>query len=273
MMSASTKHYHLLRSLCKANQAILSQKLALLDVLTSNNGADGAAVLFSKVCPIAGASVGQHYRHSMDHLELAALVAASTPASSSIFTSPITASITPMDERKQNIPSRILPHSPSPVTLHYDKRVRGGTLETDVDMTRSRIQSIWSTLQDICDDNDRLGKRHLDGRLEEEDSIDHFEVGNYPVKASFLLSSDTANDKDGSVNEIELSSTIGRELGFAAHHAIHHMAMVKIIVVETIGLDVKELPPDFGRAPSTVQHDNNKTSLEMNGCIDLTTTA
>jgi len=272
MISSTTKRYHLLRSLCKANQAILSQKLALLDVLISNHGADRAAVLFSKVCPIAGASVGQHYRHSMDHLELATLVAASTPASASIFISPRTTSITTKfneeEEKKQNIPTRILPHSPSPVTLYYDKRVRGGTLETDVNLTRSRIQSIWTTLQDICNDNDRLDER----TLKKEDSMNICELGNYPVKASFLLSSDSDNNKDGRLNEIELSSTIGRELGFAAHHAIHHMAMVKIIVVETIGLDVRDLPPDFGRAPSTIQHDNDKTSLEMNGCIDLTTT-
>ena len=39
MISASTRHYHLLGSFCKANQAILSQKLPLLNVLTGNNGA------------------------------------------------------------------------------------------------------------------------------------------------------------------------------------------------------------------------------------------
>ena len=118
-----------------------------------------------------------------------------------------------------------------------------------------------------------MDKRHLDGRLEEEDSINNFEVGSYPVKASFLLSSNTANDKDSSVNGIELSSTIGRELGFAGHHAIHHIAMVKIIVAKTIGMDVKELSPNFGRASSSHQSNNNKTSLKINGCMDLTTTA
>ena len=30
---------------------------------------------------------------------------------------------------------------------------------------------------------------------------------------------------------------------------------------------------DFELAPNTVQYENDKTSLEMNACIDLTTTA
>ena len=43
-----------------------------------------------------------------------------------------------------------------------------------------------------------------------------------PVAAYFNLSAD-------SNEEICLPSTVGRELGFSAHHAIHHMAMVKIV--------------------------------------------
>jgi predicted Fe-Mo cluster-binding NifX family protein len=44
-------------------------------------------------------------------------------------------------------------------------------------------------------------------------------------------------------------------MGFAAHHAIHHMAMVKIIATQTVGLSKEELSPDFGRAPSTIVYD------------------
>jgi hypothetical protein len=72
-----------------------------------------------------------------------------------------------------------------------------------------------------------------------------------PVYASFMLSS------DASELELDLSSTIGREMGFAAHHAIHHLAMVKIIAVHTLGLEESELPDDFGMAPSTTRFEEN----------------
>ena len=34
--------------------------------------------------------------------------------------------------------------------------------------------------------------------------------------------------------------------------AIHHLAMVRIICVQTVGLSDDELPEGFGRAPSTI---------------------
>lgn len=71
-----------------------------------------------------------------------------------------------------------------------------------------------------------------------------------PVIPYFNLSSD--------LDEMGLSSTIGRELGFVAHHAIHHMALVKIIAVHTLSIQVSELPHGFGRAPSTIIFDEQQ---------------
>lgn len=68
-----------------------------------------------------------------------------------------------------------------------------------------------------------------------------------PITSYFNLSAD--------LDEMGLPSTIGRELGFVAHHAIHHMAMVKIIAVKTLGIEESELPHGFGRAPSTMIFD------------------
>jgi hypothetical protein len=48
------------------------------------------------------------------------------------------------------------------------------------------------------------------------------------------------------------NTQVERELGFAAHHAIHHLAMVKIIAETTLKLTPDELPIDFGKAPSTI---------------------
>ena len=69
-----------------------------------------------------------------------------------------------------------------------------------------------------------------------------------PLTAYFNLSAD-------SDAEIGLPSTVGRELGFCTHHAIHHLALVKIIALQTLGLDEGDLPHGFGRAPSTLLFD------------------
>jgi len=51
-------------SLCRGNKGILTQKLGLLNILASqyNNKAQDR---FQTICPIVGASIGQHFRHSM----------------------------------------------------------------------------------------------------------------------------------------------------------------------------------------------------------------
>lgn len=187
-----------LTTLCRANLGILSQKTSLFNSLISKHGTEQARHFYKLKCPIIGASVGQHIRHSMDHLELATIVAASTD---------------------------IATDAPE---LHYDLRVRGGTLEHDMDEARKRIENTCLVLE----------------KLSSQDADLVFQ----PVQANFFL---TADESD----EFGLASTIGRELGFAAHHAIHHMAMIRIAALNSCGLSEKDLPGDFGRAPSTIQHD------------------
>jgi hypothetical protein len=53
-------------------------------------------------------------------------------------------------------------------------------------------------------------------------------------------------------DEAVLRSTVGRELAFATHHAIHHQAMMKTIAAEH-GCRASEA---FGRAPATLHHDH-----------------
>lgn len=62
-----------------------------------------------------------------------------------------------------------------------------------------------------------------------------------PVRIRVMLSSDGV--------EAELESTLARELAFAAHHAIHHCAMMKAIAAE-FGVVCSQ---DFGKAPSTLR--------------------
>ena len=198
-----------MRAVIKSNLAILSQKIALLDLLVAKFGSNQASDAFQKICPIVGASIGQHYRHSMDHVELAALVASSSQDSSII--------------------------RQSPGELHYDLRVRGGLLEKDINESRKRLHDVTDVLRSL---NTTIN----DGKTA---------VTAVPINAYFQL---TADD-DG---EIELPSTIERECGFTAHHAIHHLAMVRIICLQTLGLSEDELPNGLGRAPSTILFDNNE---------------
>lgn len=69
--------------------------------------------------------------------------------------------------------------------------------------------------------------------------------------------------EDGS--EAEVGTTLGRELAFATHHAIHHQAMMKAIAIEhgavltpAVADGAREsrtvVPVGFGVAPSTARH-------------------
>ncbi len=125
-----------------------------------------------------------------------------------------------------------------PRALHYDLRVRGGTLEKDMVESRKRIVGvidIFQSLQTVSSDND-------DGNALISSSVTSY----------FNLNAD-------SNTEIGLPSTIGRELGFVAHHAIHHMALVKIIATKTLNIKEGELPNEFGKAPSTILFDRQQT--------------
>ena len=195
--------------------------------------------LFTKVCPIARASIGQHYRHSMDHLELAVLVADASTQSK-------------MENFHVGVGADADSYKSMPL-LNYDLRVRGGTLEKDVNEARKRIQSVFDTLQSMKSFEDHKDQNDI--------------ITSDAVLASFMLSGDSSGsdigsdrDADGQPQQIdyELMSTIGRELGFAAHHAIHHLAMVKIIALHTAGLEETDLPFDFGKAPSTVRFEEEE---------------
>lgn len=184
----------LLSSLCRSNRGILRHKLALIDALVNRFGPDEAKDWYKSPCQLVGASMGQHIRHSMDHMELTILLAATA------------------NGRESNMP-----------VLHYDLRVRGGTLEHDMDEAKKRISNLSEMLNQVQADC------------------------GLPVQAHFML--------DGQGQEVQFNSTLARELGFVAHHAIHHMAMIKVIAIHHVGLASKDLPEDFGRAPSTLHHD------------------
>mmetsp|Transcript_925 Transcript_925/g.1151 ORF Transcript_925/g.1151 Transcript_925/m.1151 type:complete len:198 (-) Transcript_925:5975-6568(-) len=190
------------RALCKLNLSILSQKLSLFQAVVDKHGAVKAGNLFKSTCPIVGATIGQHIRHSMDHIELTILMANSLNDIS----------------------------DSDPIQLHYDLRVRGGTTEHCMDASKKRVLDACAIIEEMLE-------------------LPSINTKSHQIQANFMLSGDGF--------EFGLPSTIAREMGFVAHHAIHHMAMIKLIAIHHVGLEAKDLPLDFGRAPATIHHENS----------------
>jgi hypothetical protein len=202
-----------LSKLCQSNVGLLSQKLGLMQAMTVKHGSDKAKEFFQMKCPLVKASVGQHFRHSLDHMELAAKVASSSSSSTTAI-----------------------------AELHYDLRERGCTSEHDMDAAAERIFNVIHMLEavSIMDEQNQSQSQNQQTQTQNQKQHEH------PVHAYFMLSGDADT-------EYALASSVGRELGFAAHHAIHHLALVKLIATQTIGLSEEDLPAGFGKAPSTIR--------------------
>ncbi len=106
-------------------------------------------------------------------------------------------------------------------TIDYDRRVRGGAVEISREEALARIADLRAALNEL--EADTLAAS---------------------VRIRVMLSGDG--------DEAEIPSTLARELAFAAHHAIHHHAMIAAIVH---GFDLQP-PEGFGKAPSTINHES-----------------
>jgi len=104
-------------------------------------------------------------------------------------------------------------------TVEYDRRERGVPMES----VRADALAAMADLRD---------------RLE---GLGASEMGT-PLSVRVMLTADGC--------DAELRSTLGRELAFAAHHAVHHHAMIRAIAAEH-GHSVSD---GFGTAPSTLNH-------------------
>lgn len=206
-LSSAAETPHLFQTLIQANYGILQQKENLIRALVDMVGATEAHRIYPKVCPIVQASVGQHIRHSMDHIDQAMEAAAASEDTT--------------------------------VEVHYDLRRRGGSDEQDWEAALTRIQTAQEQLL----------------QLTPRSSSNTTSTSTPQVQAYFQLTGDS-----GSEQEYPLPSTVERELGFAMHHAIHHLAMVKIVARETWMLPDEAFPPNFGKAPSTVLFETHPTS-------------
>jgi len=202
-----------LTSLFEASVHLLSHKSLLLNLLKEKHGITMSNIFFTKICPIVGASIGQHLRHVIEHMELALNMVGSMK--------PPVDSITLMDQSRS-------------LDLIYDRRERGEISEKNINMMEQRIFKFSIKLQ------------NMQSRYQTWNNCDARSLLLYPLRAKFDITEDYV--------DVKLSSTFGRELGFISHHAVHHMAMVKIIAINTGELELKDLPPNFGRAVSTVRY-------------------
>jgi uncharacterized damage-inducible protein DinB len=107
--------------------------------------------------------------------------------------------------------------------IDYDRRERNVPMETDRHAAVAGIAQL----------RDRLAEVSL-------------QALDAPVRVRVMVTSDG--------QEAELRSTLGRELAFATHHAVHHQAMMQAIARE-FGL---ETAGGFGKAPSTLKHERGR---------------
>mmetsp|Transcript_6551 Transcript_6551/g.22111 ORF Transcript_6551/g.22111 Transcript_6551/m.22111 type:complete len:186 (-) Transcript_6551:157-714(-) len=115
--------------------------------------------------------------------------------------------------------------APGPAPLvDYDTRSRGGAEETDAHAAAAAIERVLGELE-----GGRPGP---------------------PGAAVRVRFASPEGGADGT-GDVVVESTVGRELAFVWHHAVHHLAMVRLIAAEA-GV---ELPRDLGKAPSTLRYE------------------
>ncbi|MEL7471871.1 MAG: DinB family protein [Planctomycetota bacterium] len=109
--------------------------------------------------------------------------------------------------------------------IDYDHRERETRIETDAEAAVELIDELARTLRAY--DESTLAQR---------------------VEIEVMLT--------GSGEIAHLETTLARELAFAAHHAVHHAAMLKAIALE-FGF---EGPARFGMAPSTLHYEQSRSA-------------
>lgn len=118
--------------------------------------------------------------------------------------------------------------SPTITTIQYDVRDRGTAIESDLAAARREVDRLMAEVQALPD-----------------------EALTRPLHAAFVLSAEG--------EQASLPSTLGRELAFCTHHAIHHHALIRAIAS---ALDIHaHLPADFGLAPSTAHYQKSHSPI------------
>ena len=177
---------------------VLSDKLRLVALLPSDSH-------YTTTCPNLSSSIGQHYRHSLFHIQKS------------------------LEPLRPEFNSSIGP------PLNYDLRVRGDEVETDRSAATLRTASMRDFISSYL-----------------EKAKDNDNIGDEPSTVAFAMG--TEGDDFTPFN-----TTVGREVAFGAHHAMHHLAMMKVIAEGSSGgLSKGDLGVDFGMAMSSRRHANEQ---------------
>lgn len=117
---------------------------------------------------------------------------------------------------------------PTASPVEYDHRARDPLLQTQSAVTKRKLESIIQTLRD-------LGA-----------GVPKSYPPTMPMTTIF-------NSGDEGEFEFETGSTLGRELIFVSHHAIHHYAILSRYCAEA-GVVVDA---NFGKAPATIAYEKS----------------
>ncbi|CAB1101747.1 unnamed protein product [Ectocarpus sp. CCAP 1310/34] len=164
---------------------------------------------YARMDPATGASVGGHLRHTLDHFSKCLQAAQQQPA-----------------------PDEDAVPTTTPVTIRYDHRVRGGTIETDPAAASRSISSLLQQLQSLPRADYLRAKR---------------------VAPMFMLG--LGGGDNGIKEEYGFESNLERELFFCCHHGTHHDAMIRLILRgmgEKGENALSQAGEGFGVAPSTI---------------------
>lgn len=291
----NTNSFIIIKSLCNVNQNILKQKINLMNRLIMKYGIMDAydAYQNNQNNNITNSSIGQHYRHSLDHIDCC------TKVINNIINDTIVNQQSNELLHNNNNDTNNISVLSKDYIIDYDTRIRGNLDESDWNIASERIINIYNLLDDIINNTNKLQKEQQS--LQQQSTFYNynlytkFMIGNIidpsvtttptaatSVDANIMIEKYSKDQEQQLLNEIEiekieyplLKSTIERELSFIIHHAIHHLAMVRIIVTSSSSsssnssllsssdtsipvqqpplLANHEISKDFGKAPSTV---------------------
>mmetsp|Transcript_3151 Transcript_3151/g.10448 ORF Transcript_3151/g.10448 Transcript_3151/m.10448 type:complete len:247 (-) Transcript_3151:317-1057(-) len=208
---------------------MLEQKLQVLEAV-------GATTAYTSVCPLVGASVGQHVSRVARKVccffvKLPRCTRCGIPWT------------TARGRRRRWRRSRRAPRDVGAVwrcevtatraaLLAYDVRRRGGGAETDAAAAADVVVR---------------ARDGVVGALSKDPSLLHADV-----VAQFATSAEQDSFHD-------VPSTIQRELSFVSHHAYHHLAMIRLVAIHHLKIPEAHLPAHLGRAPATIIFDRHGT--------------
>ena len=197
---------------------VLEQKKILLSAIASKDARDYTR----RNLKFYGASVGSHTRHSLQHFNC--LLNNPNVQASYNNAAPATNNLAHNVGRADVVVNM-------PV-LSYDVRGRGTDIENDLDAATNEINKIVAIL----------------GVTPIRDLIDSDHGRSVTVKSIFV---------DYNNNDITTYSNIARELSFIAHHSLHHIAMMDLILKD-FGYDFSDRGDSIGIAPSTAFYNQTK---------------